>query len=436
MLGHIVPLLRNPLRFFRSLPDYGDLVRIRLGPFLAIVVCDPGLNRQVLLADRTFDKGGPLVERGRELAGDGLPACPHSRHRRQRRLLQPAFHSLRLQGYAQAMMSHITTVTNSWRGGQVLDVTTEMQTITARITVETMFSDKLSAAALHQALDDLTIVTGGIFQRMLMPPPIDRLPTPGNRRYHQARVRLRDTMLGIIAEHPRHGTDRGDLLSAMLASRDLDSGTEQQGLSDTEICDQVVSFFFAGTETTALVLAWALYFLAQHPLIEQQLHAEVDNVLNGSAAAYEHLPRLSLTSRIITETLRMYPPVWLLTRSTTADSQLGGQHIPAGTTIVYSPYLIHHRSDLYPEPERFDPDRWDSALRPPPPRDAFIPFGSGPRKCIGDHFAMLEATLALATIAARFYLRPLSSKPIRPAVGALLHPHGLRMRAIARHPTW
>lgn len=432
LLGHLVQLLRDPLGFVTSLPEHGDLVRIRLGPFQAIVVCDPALTRHILLNDRIFDKGGPLFDRVREAIGYGLATCPHSAHRRQRRLLQPAFHPSRLGSYAQVMTAQFADLSNSWRDGQVLDVPAAIQTNTARVIVATMFSDTLPAPVLHQAIDDVNALFAGVFQRMLLPPPLDRLPTPGNRRYHQVRARLRHTMGGIIANRRKSSIDRGDLLSALLAARDPDSAGDSQGLSDAEIYEQVVAFFIAGTETTASVLAWSLHLLARHPDIEERLHAEVDAVLNGGVAAYEHLPKLALTSRIITEILRLYPPGWLLTRSAVVDTHLGGHPIAANTIIAYSAYLIHHRPDLYPDPERFDPDRWDSTRRPPPPHDAFIPFAAGPRKCIGDQFGMIAATLGLATIAARWRLRSLPGQPVRTIAGCTLHPQELRMRAIAR----
>ena len=180
------------------------------------------------------------------------------------------------------------------------------------------------------------------------------------------------------------------------------------------------------------MLVWALHLLARHPDIEERLYAEVDAVLTGGVAAYEHLPKLALTSRIITETVRLYPPGWLLTRSAVTDTLLGGHPITASTIIVYSAYLIHRRPDLYPDPERFDPDRWDSTRRPPPPQDAFIPFAAGPRKCIGDQFSTMVATLGLATIVARWRLCSLPGQPVRTVAGVTLHPRGLRRRAVAR----
>ncbi|GAA3642495.1 cytochrome P450 [Lentzea roselyniae] len=425
LLGHLAPMLRDPLAFLTSLPAHGDLLQIRVGRLKMIVVCDSELLRQVLRDDRTFDKGGPFYDRAREAVGDSLVTYRHDQHRPQRRLAQPAFHSARLPGYAQTMTSRIVNVMDTWQDGQIVHVPTEMMTITSRALVATMFSDTLSAPVADGLLDDVRAILDGILQRMLMLPPLDRLPTPGNRSYWRANSHLHHAIGGVIDQYHTGGADRGDLLSALLAVPDAES--DGQGLTDT-----VVTFFLAGIETTATTLAWALHLLGQHPVIEQRLHAEVDDVLAGRPATYEDLPRLELTGRIITETLRMYPPAWFFTRVVTADAHLGGHPIPAGATVVFSPYLIHHRDDLYDQPESFDPDRWDSGLRPQPPRHAFVPFGGGARKCIGDTYGIVEATLALATIAARWRLEPVPGRRVHPTRGTILRPRDLRMRVTAR----
>ncbi|MCX4910122.1 cytochrome P450 [Streptomyces sp. NBC_00878] len=430
--GHLVPLIRDPLVFLNSLPVCGKLVRIRMGPLTVVVICDPELTRQALLDDRVFDKGGPLFDRVREAIGDGLTSCPHSSHRRLRRLAQPAFHPGRLPGYAQAMTLCIDQVTGSWREGQTIDVPAETMTITSKGTAATLFSNTLPPARLGQLLNDVTTIFDGFYQRMLLIPPLDRLPVPGNRAYLRARARLRDTCDQIIAQRRADGADHGDLLSALIAACDPEDGG--RGMTDAEISDAILAFFLAGTETTASVLAWALDLLARHPEIEQRLHAEVDTVLGGAPATHVDLPRLTLTARIITETLRFSSPAWLLTRTVTVDTRLGGHLLPAGTSIAYSPYLIHHRPDLYDQPETFDPDRWDGK-RSQPPRPAFIPFGTGARKCIGDTFAMTQAILALATITARWRLQHLPRQQVRPALGAVLRPRELRMRATPRTVT-
>jgi len=428
-----LPLLRDPLSFLLSLPAQGDLMRIRIGPAAAVVVCTAELIQEVLRDDRTFDKGGLFFDRFREVLGDGIGTCPRSQHRRQRRLLQPAFQSQRLPGYAQTMATQVAAAAGQWRNGQIIDVPTEMMTITGRTLVATMFSDSLPTPVLRETLDDLAAIFAALYRRMLTPPPLDRLPTPGNRRYYHARTRLRHAIGSAVARRRADDVDHGDLLSAMLAARDLDNG--KGALTDAEVVDQVVSFFVAGTETTAVTVAWALHLLAHHPAIEQRLHTEIDPVLAGRAANHSDLPHLGLVTNIITETLRLYPPGWILTRVVTTDTRLGDHDIPAGATVIFSPYLIHHRPDLYRDPDRFDPDRWLPERAEAIRRDAYIPFGGGARKCIGDHFGITEAVLALATITANWRMERIPGLRVRPAVGASLRPRGLRLRVTARTVT-
>ncbi|MFD9698352.1 cytochrome P450 [Lentzea sp. NPDC059081] len=418
LLGHTLSVLRDPLAFLTSLPARGDLVQVRLGPVQALVVCDPGLTRQVLLDDRTFDKGGLLFDRGRELGGNGLALCPHSDHRRQRRLAQPAFHPSRFPAYARTMVARATAAAESWRPGTTIELGSEAMTLAVRTAIETMFSDALAPDALRQSTMDLAVVMKGLYRRMALPPSWERRLT--RTRYHQARTRLRHTLDGVIAQRQASGEDHGDLLSAFLTARDTDG----HGLTDTEISDQVLTFFIAGADSTAVLLSWALALLAHHPEVQDRVHAEA--VLAGSPATYDHLPRLDLTSRVVAETLRLYPPGWMLTRTVTTDTTLGRHHIPAGTTIVYSPYLIHRRADLHESPDEFDPDR------PRSDRHAYLPFGAGARKCIADQFGLTEAVLTLATITSHRRLVPLSPAMTRPAAAATLNPRRMRMHVTAR----
>lgn len=432
LLGHALPLLRDPLRFLNSLPAQGDVVTVRIGPFKAMVVCDPELVHRLLTDDRTFDKGGVIFNRAREVFGNGVGTCPHRDHRRQRRLVQPAFHRHRLAGYAQVMADQVASVIGSWQEGQVIDVYTEMQTIATRVLVATMFASALSPSRLQQTRDDVAVVLRGIYRRTVMPAPLDKLPTAGNRRYDRARARLRRVIGGVIAEYRASAIDRGDLLSILLSTSDSQIGGEGgQRLTDDEVCDQVITFFLAGTQTTAATLAWALHLLSQNPDIDARVHREAGAV---PAAPYQDLPALRLTGRVVMETLRLYPPVWFLTRAATKDTQLGGYPVRAGATIVYSPYLLHHRPDLYRDPERFDPDRWDSQAATSLPRGGFVPFGAGARKCLGDDFGTTEAVLALAAITARWYLEPVSGRLVRAAPSLELKPRSLLLRLRGRTP--
>lgn len=428
LLGHALPLLRDPLAFLRSLPAHGDLVTIRLGTRPAVVVCDPGVVHEVLVNDHTYDKGGPFYDRVREFVGNGLASCPHDQHRRQRRLLQPAFHSTRLTGYAHHMTEQITAVTDTWHDGQVIDVYAEMTTITARTLIATLFGAAMDTADMDQATADVTVLLQRTFRRMLQPELLNRLPTPANHSYRGALRRLRQTIGALITDQRARSDADATLIPMILTNRD----TAGDVLSHDEVIDQVVTFFIAGVETTASILAWALHFLAAQSDIQGELYSEVSSTLNGSAAALEHLPNLPLTRAIITETLRLYPPVWLITRNTTRDSTLAGFLIPADTTLIYSPYLIHHRPDLFAEPEQFNPRQWTDETAGHPARHTYIPFGAGARKCVGDQFGINVATLALAIIADRWHLQHPHRTSVRPLPRTTLRPVGLRVRTTKR----
>jgi Cytochrome P450 len=415
-----VKVMRNPLEFLRSLPARGDLVEVRLGPFKAIVVCDPGLTHEVLVNDRVFDKGGPIFEQNRKLSGNGLLNCPHAEHRRQRRLAQPAFQRARLADYADAMQAEIDAVVGGWHEGQILDVLVEMTKLSQRIVLATIFSDNLPASVLQRVQQDMETIFAGAIRRIVAPAWVNALPLPANRRFQHACENVRRTLESVIAERRSSDTVHNDLLSALMTARDEDGGL----FSDTELIDQAVTFFIAGSETSASALSWALWLLADHPQINERVRAELDSVLAGRSAGLEDIPELDLTGRVITETLRLYAPTPLVTRRTTTGTTIGGHPVPSGTTVVYSPYLIQLRGDLYPDPERFDPDR------PVTPGHAYIPFGAGARKCIGAQFAMIEAVLALAGVIAAQDLEIVQTPTVKSSV--FLRPQGLRMRVRAR----
>ncbi|WP_238846767.1 cytochrome P450 [Nocardia arthritidis] len=428
IIGHARQFLSAPLRFVSELPRYGDVVRMRLGPSRVDFVCDPALTNTVLRDDATFDRGGVLFDRVREIVGEGLGNCPHSEHRWQRLMLQPVFTPAKVREYVPLMAEQIDAVTRGWRDSQVLDVLAETSLITSKTLVATLLSSSLPESVSRAAHDDLQVITNAVTRRMLMPRVLDRLPTPGKRRYDRARKCLRDTVTAIVDDRRSNADDRDDLISTLLAARHPTG----RPLTDTEIFDQVVSFFLAGTETTADVLAWAAHLVSTDPGIQARLHAEVDTLPAEFAVTAEDLDRLELTGRIITETLRMYPPLWFLTRTVTADTELGSNVIPAGSTVAYSAYLLHHRPDLYEHPDRFDPDRWLPERAAGIPRNASIPFGTGRRKCIGDGFAVAETTLALATMIRRWQLEPLAGQHVRPARVGMLRPHALRIRVRSR----
>lgn len=429
LLGHALPLLRDPLAFITSLSGYREMVRVRLGPSSAVMICDPDLTRQVFLNDRTFDKGGPIYDRIREVIGDGLSTCAYPLHRRQRRLCQPSFHPARLVGYGAVFARAAEAKAGSWRDGDVIDVTQEMMTLTTRATMETMFSGALPEETMRRSLADTAVVVSAFFRRMMTPALLRRLPTRRKRRYDDARTRLSATIAEIIAERRADPADHADLLSTLIAAVDEESEDGRRQLNDAELADEALTFFLGGMETTAITLAWALHLLSTHPDVQRRLKAETDRVLEGGKLDPAHLPSLGLASRVVTETLRLYPPAWMMTRVVREDAELGGVRFKGGSTIVLSPYLLHRRADLYEEPDRFDPDRW---LHAQPDRATYIPFGAGARKCIGDQFALNEAILALTAIVARWELHPVGDRPFLPKVETSLSSRGLRLRLTER----
>ncbi|MFJ7276961.1 cytochrome P450 [Kitasatospora sp. NPDC098663] len=461
LLGHLVPFLRDPLAFLRSLPPYGGLVQIRLGPVSAVVVCDLELTRHVLREDRVFDKGGFLFERVRDFAGNGLVTCPHADHRRQRRYVQPAFRADRIARYTEVMAREARRLAGSWSDGQEVDITAELSLAAGRSLVSTLFT-RLPFTGLQETVDDFVLLIGGSYRRMLLPHRLNRIPLPANRRYDAARTRLVHLVDEVVTAYRADPEDRGDLVSTLVAA---DAGG--QALSNAEVTDQVMTIFAAGFDTIANSTVWALHLLAQHPDIADRVRAEVDaahvdaaganalganvlgvnvlgvNVLGVNAAEADlaeadatapagtsaSVAGLELTTRVVREAVRLYSPGWLLTRVTTTETELGAHRLPEGTSVIYSPYLLHRQPALFPDPDRFDPERWVGVH---PQRGPFIGFGAGPRRCVGEQFGMTESVLLLATIMRAWRLEPVPGRTVREVPLATLRPGPVWMRATRR----
>ncbi|MER5542162.1 cytochrome P450 [Streptomyces sp. NPDC002589] len=432
LLGHGIAFYRRPLAFLNSLPAHGDLVEIRLGPQRAWMVCHPELTHEVLMDPHTFDKGGPLYDRLGKLMGDGLVTCRQPAHRDKRRLLQPGFRPSHVAAYTDLVTEEAESVCDTWPAGRVVPVTEAMMTLTARVISRVLLSDALDDAATAEVRDCLTDVVRGLFVRTVV--PIDalfRLPTPANRRYRRALSRLHALIDTAIAER-RRGAERDDILGTLLAATRGDG--KAAAISDQDVHDHLITLLLTGVEAPALCLADAFSLLARHPEAERRLHAELDAVLpGGRRPGPDDLPHLVQTRCVVSETLRHSSPGWLFTRVTTRETELAGCRLPAGATVLYSPYLLHHDPSSFPDPERFDPDRWLPGRLTAAQRRAMIPFSAGNRKCLGDEFAMVEATLALATLAGRRRLRHVpgyvAQKP-RPAI--TLGPRSLVMACEAR----
>ncbi|WP_217551923.1 cytochrome P450 [Streptomyces sp. GbtcB6] len=431
LLGHAISLYRRPLAFLNSLPAYGDLVEIRLGPQRAWMVCHPELAHEVLMDPHTFDKGGPLYDRLGKLMGDGLVTCRQPAHRDKRRLLQPAFRPSHAAAYTELVAEEAESVCEGWQAGRTVPVTEAAMTLTTRVISRVLLSGSLDDTASAQVRGCLADVVRGLFVRTVVPvDALFRLPAPANRRYRRALARLHAVIDTVIAER-RRGPARDDVLGSLLAATRDDGAA---ALSDQEIHDHLITLLLTGAETSALSLAAAFSLLARHPEAEQNLHAELDTVLpGGRRPGPGDLPDLVRTRCVVSETLRHSSPGWLFTRVTTRETELAGRRLPAGATVLYSPYLLHHDPSSFPDPERFDPDRWLPGRPSAGQRRAMMPFSAGNRKCLGDEFAMVEVTVALATIAGRVRLRHLPgyvARTPRPAI--TLGPRSLVMACETR----
>ncbi|WUO15895.1 cytochrome P450 [Streptomyces sp. NBC_00289] len=429
--GHAIALFRRPLDFLNSLPSHGDLVEIRLGPLRAWMACHPELAHQVLMDTRTFDKGGPLYDRLRPLMGDGLVTCRHDTYRRQRRLLQPDFRPSRVTGHTEPMSREAESVCGGWPTEGRIDVSAEMLALTTRVISRVLFSDSLGSAAAAEVRDSLAVIVRGLFVRTAVPvDALFRVPAPANRRYRRAVERVHAIVDAVVEERRRdarradpHGG--GDLLDTLLAAARGDGGAA--AISEQEVHDHLVTLLLTGAESTALCLASAFDLLARNPEAERRLHAEVDTVLAGRRRPGPgDLPNLTYTRCVVSETLRHRPPGWLFMRVTTRETVLAGRRLPPGTTVLYSPYLLQHDPASFAAPDRFRPERWLPQAAAVPP-GAMLPFATGGRKCIGDRFAVAEATVTVAAVAARWRLRHVPGHTERTRPGATLGPRSLVM---------
>ncbi|MEV4315472.1 cytochrome P450 [Actinocrispum sp. NPDC049592] len=429
VIGHLVPLMRNPVAFMSGLAQHGDLVTIKFGLKTAYVPCTPELIRDMLFDLDTFEKTGPLFEQLSRLFGHGLALCPNDDHRRQRRLIQPAFHKHNLPAYFSSAVEATTEVIASWRDNGVLNVFAETRALAAEVLAATIFvGTTVARQALHAFNKQLADILDQILWQMLLPRPFGRLPLPGNRRFQQARKNFKTILDEAVDAYLAEPSSETTSLLYHL-TQPLTTGEK---LTKEELVDQLGTFFLAGTETTATTLSWTLHLLSQNPQYKEALYAEVDDRLAGRRPAYDDLAQLPVTTAVITETLRLYPVTAFLTRVARKPVSLGKHNIPAGATVIFSPCIVQHRAAFFPEPEKFDPYRWVSPA--PLPKGALIPFGAGPRKCIGDSFAMNNAVLFLATIATHWEFEDSSTKCVRPGFNVSPYPQHFRIRLHARDP--
>ena len=431
----ILPQLRSdPLTVFLDAADrFGDLVHVKAGPYQGYLLSTPADIKHVLQDNSRNYHKSPLYDRLRDNLGEGLVTSEDAFWLRQRRLAQPAFHRQRLAGMVDTMVAEIARTLEGWQGpaerGQIIDLVAEMMDLTQRIIVRTMFSTDLGSAG-DVVKRTWPVVNERLGETLWATRLENWLPTPANRRFHRAIGELDAVVYDIIRARRRSEGDQPDLLAMLLSARDEDTG---EHMTDRQLRDEVMTILLAGHETTSLALSWTYFLLSHQPEVDRRLAEEGRRVIDGRPGLAD-TERLTYTRMVLQEALRLYPPAWGFSRVALADDHIAGYRLSAGSLVYIIPFVLHRRPHLWPEPERFDPDRFSAEEIAVRPRFAYLPFGAGPRQCIGQQFAMVEGLLALAMISQRYRIEIAPGQRILPTPLITLRPKpGIHARLIARH---
>ncbi len=427
IFGSLPELQRDQLGFYmNAFKQYGDVVRFRaFGPIYAYMFFHPDDIEYILRRNNTNYHKGIAHQRFKSLLGEGLLTSEGKIWLKQRRLSQPAFHRQRIAGFATTMTNATASMLEHWQSyagsGQAFDVSAEMTRLTLQIVGQTLFNTDISGDEVKVVRDALYVALDYLNYRVshFTLDFMERLPTRRNRQYRKAQRILDKLVYDIIAERRQSGGDTGDLLSMLLLARDEETG---EGMSDKQLHDEVMTLILAGHETTANTLTWTWYLLAQHPEVERKLHDELARVLSGRTPTVADLAQLPYTKMVIEESLRLYPPAWGMSRHAVADDEIRGYRVPAGTEVAVVQYVTHRHPDFWENPEAFDPERFTPERSAGRPNFAYFPFGGGPRLCIGNTFALMEAQLILAMIAQTYRLRLVPGQTIEPEPIITLRP--------------
>ena len=419
--GNTAPFQADRLGFMRDVArDYGGVVNLRFAYRKVWLVTEPEVIESVLVTHaRQFRKHfglrlNPIV------LGNGLLTSEGDFWLRQRRLAQPAFQRPQVALYASSFVDHTARMLDRWRPGESRDVLPEMMALTLGIASKTLFGADADDHA-EQVRSALQVVQEEFVRRLMrfLQPPM-WIPTAGNRRLKQAAHDLDSIIYDFIRQRRASGEHRDDLLSRLLHARDAGDKT---GMTDKQLRDECLTIFLAGQETTALALSWAWYLLAQHPEVAARVYAEVDSVLAGRTPTMDDLPRLPETEHALLESMRLYPPAFIVGREALVDIDIAGYRCARGTTILMPETVVHRDPRFFENPDDFRPERWRDNLEKRLPNCVYFPFGAGPRICIGQLFAMVEMTMVLAMIAQRFQFTLKPGQTVTPGVQFTLRPN-------------
>ena len=405
VVGMLPAIRRNPTQvFMNAARRFGDVVYFKIGPRRGYLITNPADIRHVLQDNARNYRKSPLYDKLRVAFGNGLLTSEGEFWLRQRRIAQPAFHRQRVAALAGVMTDAARETAAEWRAvasaGRPVDVTEEMMRLTRTIVLRALLGTDLGpfTGTVDGAWATINQHIGESFWALGF---TDKLPTPKNRRFAAARAVLRGAVDYAISERRRNPSKGTDLLSMLLSARDEETG---ETMTEEQLRVEVITFLLAGQETTALALTWTWYLLAQHSAEQQRLEQEIDSVLDGRAPDVSDLANLTYTRMVIDESMRLYPPAWAFSRQALSDDTLGGFHLPCGWLAFVMPYVLHRLPAFWDNPDAFDPERFLPQRSADRPKFVYLPFGAGPRQCIGNQFALLEAPLVLATLAQRYRL--------------------------------
>jgi cytochrome P450 len=436
--------LGHPIRLFEYLlKTYGKIAHYRFMGTPIVFLNDPSYIQQVLVTDAQHFVKERTVRRMKILIGEGLITSEDPVHKRQRRIAAPAFHRQRIAAYGERIASIASSHRDQWQPGQTLDISAASMALSLEIVARTLFDTDVTPDI--RAINDEVNTIMHLYNFIVAFPSIEsflHLPIPGIVKFRRSKARLDDVVNRLIAEHRKSAVDKGDLLSMLLASKyetdDPPTQTHQQtGMSDSQIRDEVLTIFLAGYETVANALTWTWYLLSQNPEVEAKLHAELDAVLGtGNQQRLPTLadyPSLRYTEQVFAESMRLYPPAWAMGRMSTREIHLGPYNIPAGAHVFFSQYIMSRTPEYFPDPLRFDPDRFTPEAKAARPKFTYFPFGGGSRQCIGESFAWMEGVFSIATIAQRWRMSYLGAAPPVPQAKITLRPRDpLMMQLVPR----
>jgi cytochrome P450 len=422
----------NPIFLFQHLArEYGDIAHYKIGWNHIVFLNHPEYIREILVVQNDNFVKERTVRRTKMLLGEGMITAEGAQHRTQRQVAQPAFHRQRIPEYARTMVEEAVRMRDRWRDGEQRDVAIDMMRLTLNVVARTLFATDLQDE-VNELADAINRIMG-LYNFLVLLPAAEWLVharPPGLAAFVRARKRIDAVVYRMIEAHRNRQSDSGSLLDLMLAA-----SPDRTAESEQSLRDQVITIFLAGYETVANALSWTWYLLSQNPECERRFHEEIDCELQGRNSTYEDVPRLRYVEMVLAESMRLYPPAWAMGRQARHDFQLGEYFLPAKTTVLISQFVTHRDARFFPDPLRFDPERFTPEAKARRAKVTYFPFGAGFRQCIGESFAWMEGVLLLATLGQKWKLKLVEGHWVEPEPLITLRPkHGMKMR-VEQRPT-